>query len=113
VNLSSRSPVPALGRAGLRVLALVLVVCVAPVRGASSAGDETAAAAPKVLRYAMRVAETGFDPAQISDLYSSTLAANMFDALYEYEFLARPVRIRPNTATALPEASRIGAHIVD
>jgi len=105
VNLSSRSPVPALGRAGLRVLALVLVVCVAPVRGASSAGDEAAAAAPKVLRYAMRVAETGFDPAQISDLYSSTLAANMFDALYEYEFLARPVRIRPNTATALPEAS--------
>ena len=48
----------------------------------------------KVLRYAMRIAETGFDPAQISDLYSSTLAANMFDALYEYEFLARPVRLR-------------------
>ena len=53
----------------------------------------------------MRVAETGFDPAQISDLYSSTLAANIFDALYEYDFLARPVRLRPNTAAALPEAS--------
>ena len=53
----------------------------------------------------MRVAETGFDPAQISDLYSSTLAANMFDALYEYEFLARPVRLRPRTAAAMPEAS--------
>jgi ABC-type transport system substrate-binding protein len=59
----------------------------------------------KVFRYAIRVAETGFDPAQISDLYSRTLAANVFDSLYEYEFLARPVRIRPNTATALPEAS--------
>jgi ABC-type transport system substrate-binding protein len=64
-----------------------------------------AATPPKVLRYAIRVAETGFDPAQISDLYSSTMAANMFDSLYEYEFLARPVRLRPNTATALPEAS--------
>jgi len=64
-----------------------------------------AAAPQKVLRYALRVAETGFDPAQISDLYSSTMAANIFDALYAYEFLARPVRIRPNTATALPEAS--------
>ncbi len=65
------------------------------------------AAAPpqKVLRYAIRAAETGFDPAQISDLYSSTMASNMFDALYAYEFLARPVRLRPNTATALPEAS--------
>ena len=59
----------------------------------------------KVLRYAMRVAETGFDPAQLTDLYSSVMASNMFDALYEYEFLARPVRLRPNTATSLPEAS--------
>jgi ABC-type transport system substrate-binding protein len=61
--------------------------------------------APKVLRYAMKVAETGFDPAQISDLYSSILVSNMFDALYEFEFLARPVRLRPNTAAAMPEAS--------
>ena len=58
-----------------------------------------------MLRYALRVAETGFDPAQISDLYSSTMAANIFDALYEYAFLARPVRLRPNTAAAMPEAS--------
>lgn len=59
----------------------------------------------KVLRYAMRVAETGFDPAQITDLYSATIVSNVFDALYEYEFLARPVRLRPNTAAAMPEAS--------
>ena len=104
VNLPARPPAPALRRAGLRVLALVLVASVLPVRGGSPA-DAAGAEVPKVLRYAMRVAETGFDPAQISDLYSSTLAANMFDALYEYEFLARPVRLRPNTATALPEAS--------
>ena len=73
-------------------------------RGAAGT-DAPLATGAKVLRYAMRVAETGFDPAQISDLYSSTMAANMFDALYEYEFLARPVRLRPNTAAALPEAS--------
>ena len=78
--------------------------------GASLAGVRAAAQAPaeparKVLRYAMRIAETGFDPAQISDLYSNTLAASMFDALYEYEFLARPVRIRPRTAAGMPEAS--------
>jgi ABC-type transport system substrate-binding protein len=98
-------PAPALGRAVLRVLVLALVAGVMPVRGAAPAASEAETVAPKVLRYAMRVAETGFDPAQISDLYSSTLAANIFDALYEYEFLARPVRLRPNTATALPEAS--------
>jgi ABC-type transport system substrate-binding protein len=80
-------------RAGVAALALLL--------SAASAAAEP----PKVLRYAIRIAETGFDPAQISDLYSRTLAANVFDALYAYEFLARPVRLRPNTATALPEAS--------
>ena len=50
-----------------------------------------AAHAEKVLRYAFLVAETGFDPAQISDLYSATLVSNMFDAPYATEFLARPV----------------------
>ena len=64
---------------------------------------ESAAAPQKVLRYAMRVAETGFDPAQVTDLYSNTLIANIFDAPYALEFLARPVRIRPNTAASMPE----------
>ena len=59
----------------------------------------------KVLRYAFPVAETGFDPAQISDLYSRTVAAAFFDAPLEYEFLARPVRARPATAAAMPEIS--------
>ncbi len=72
-----------------------------------AAAQAPAAAAPaaKVLRYAFKVAETGFDPAQISDLYSRTIAANIFEAPYQYEFLARPVRLRPSTALAMPEVS--------
>ena len=81
----------------------VRAACGAALMALAAAGH--AAEPAKVLRYAMRVAETGFDPAQLSDLYSSVMASNMFDALYEYEFLARPVRLRPNTATSLPEAS--------
>ena len=64
-----------------------------------------AATSQKVLRYAIRAAETGFDPAQISDLYSSLIASNIFDSLYQYEFLARPVRLRPSTAVGMPEGS--------
>ena len=60
---------------------------------------------PKVFRYAFRVAETTFDPASITDLYSAIIVANIFEAPYEYEFLARPVRLRPSTAAAMPEAS--------
>jgi len=66
------------------------------------------AAQPKVdktLRYAFPIAETSFDPAQITDLYSRTVASAIFDAPLEYEFLAQPVRMRPNAAAAMPEVS--------
>jgi ABC-type transport system substrate-binding protein len=59
----------------------------------------------KVLRYAFRVAETGFDPAQVNDLYSSTIIANIFDAPLTYDYLARPAKVVPNTAERLPEIS--------
>src|SRR6267142_3504791 len=63
------------------------------------------AAADKVLRYAFEVAETGFDPAQVNDLYSSNIIAHIFDPPYRLEYLARPYRVRPNTAVAMPEVS--------
>jgi ABC-type transport system substrate-binding protein len=59
----------------------------------------------KVFRYAMPVAETGFDPAQISDLYSATIAANIFESLLTYDYLARPAKLVPQTAAAMPEVS--------
>jgi ABC-type transport system substrate-binding protein len=72
-----------------------------------------AAQAPKkVLRYAFPVAETGFDPAQISDLYSRTVTANIFEAPLTYDFLARPARVKPQTAVTLPEISDDGTRFV-
>ncbi len=72
---------------------------------AAGAGLPAAAqpATPKVLRYAFRVAETGFDPVQVSDLYSLAVCSSMFDPLVELAFLARPYRLRPRTLVALPE----------
>ena len=54
----------------------------------------------KVLRYAFRVAETGFDPAQVNDFYSSSIIGNIFDAPLAYDFIARPTKIVLNTAEA-------------
>jgi ABC-type transport system substrate-binding protein len=81
---------------------------------ALACGSATAQApAPvKVLRYAFPVAETGFDPAQISDLYSRTVAANIFEAPLTYDFLARPAHVKPQTAAALPEISDDGKRFV-
>jgi ABC-type transport system substrate-binding protein len=59
----------------------------------------------KVLRYAFPIAETGFDPAQLTDLYSRIVTAHVFDGLYTYDHLARPFKIKPNTAAAMPEVS--------
>jgi len=75
---------------------------------AALAGIGTRAAeAPssKVLRYAFRVAETGFDPPQLSDLYSRILTAHIYEALYTYDPLARPAKIVPLIAEAMPEVS--------
>jgi len=64
-----------------------------------------AATEKRVLRYAFPVAETGFDTVKISDLYSRTVTSNIFEAMYRYDHLARPVQVRPLTAVDLPEVS--------
>lgn len=83
-------------------LPLVGVAATEPAASASSASTSTP---PKVLRYAFRVAETGFDPARVTDLYSRTLTAHIFEGLYTYDYLARPVKMKPHTAVAMPEIS--------
>jgi ABC-type transport system substrate-binding protein len=84
---------------------LWLLAAVLAVQTPASADDAARTPVTKVLRYAFPVAETGFDPAQVTDLYSNTVLAHIFEAPLEYEYLAQPVRMRPNTAAALPEIS--------
>jgi ABC-type transport system substrate-binding protein len=84
---------------------------------AGAAGMATLAAAPqaiaastdangrKVLRLAFQAAETSLDPAKIVDLYSRTVTPHIFEALYNYDYLARPAKIKPCLAEALPEHS--------
>jgi ABC-type transport system substrate-binding protein len=83
--------------------ALTPLAAAAPTARAQQARAQ--AELPKVLSYAFEVAETGFDPAQITDRYSRIVTAHIFESLYSYDHLARPYLIRPLTATALPEAS--------
>jgi ABC-type transport system substrate-binding protein len=59
----------------------------------------------KVLRLALPAAETGFDPVRTSDIYSAAVNGHIFEGLYGYDHLARPARIVPRLAAALPEAS--------
>ncbi len=79
-------------------------LAVGPVLAAPAA-DAATAAPRKVLNVAFRSAETSFDPSNISDLYSRTVTAHIFEALYGYDHLARPAKVRPLLAEALPEVA--------
>lgn len=74
--------------------------------------EGAAPASSKTLRVCFPIAETGFDPAQITDLYSRTITPHIFEGLYQYDHLARPARIRPRTAAALPQVSEDYRHFV-
>ncbi len=72
-----------------------------------AAGPESADApgGGNILHVPFLAAETGFDPAQVSDLYSRTVTAHIFEALFRYDLFAMPVKVRLLTAAALPEVS--------
>jgi oligopeptide transport system substrate-binding protein len=62
----------------------------------------------KVLRYVFIAAEAGFDPAIGRDLYSAHVTQSVFETLYTYDYLARPAKLIPLTAAAMPEVSADG-----
>src|SRR5213593_3955908 len=71
---------------------------------AASAQTKPAWADPaKTLRVAFPVAETGFDPQATSDLYSNHVQRAIFDTLYVFDYLARPYKLAPSAAAAMPE----------
>ncbi|HTQ00757.1 MAG TPA: ABC transporter substrate-binding protein [Casimicrobiaceae bacterium] len=62
----------------------------------------------KVVRDVFPVAETGFDPAAIHDLYSAGIIRAIFETLYTYDYLARPAKLVPQLAAGMPDVSADG-----
>src|SRR5215212_5672868 len=62
----------------------------------------------KVVRHVFPVAETGFDPQAVHDLYSGTVVQAIFETLLTYDYLARPSKLIPLTAEALPQITDDG-----
>jgi len=54
------------------------------------------------VRVAFPIAETSFDPAFASDAASDSIIANVFDAMLDYDFLARPAKLVPRALETLP-----------
>ena len=75
---------------------------------AAASLESAAADMRKVVRTAFKSAESKLDPQAESDEASGTINDHIFDALLEYDFLARPAKLRPRTAVALPEVNADG-----
>src|SRR6476661_1041852 len=56
----------------------------------------------KTLRVALSIAETTFDPAFASDAASDDIIGAIFDAMLDYDYLARPVKLIPRALESLP-----------
>ena len=82
-------------------LVLALLGAVAPAAWAQPVAGKT-------LRVAFPIAETGFDPQAVGDAYSNYVNRAIFDPLYRYDYLARPYKLIPNTATGMPVISADG-----
>jgi ABC-type transport system substrate-binding protein len=83
------------------------VIAVAAVFALSPAPAFAQADMNKVLRVALPWADGGYDP-QAADFFSNAVTRVIFDPLYTYDHLTRPMKLVPNTAVALPDISPDG-----
>jgi ABC-type transport system substrate-binding protein len=81
----------------------VLVACIALPSVAAEWADPA-----KVLRIAFPTDVSGLDPAGTQETYANAVEGRIFDALYVWDYLARPYRFVPSIATGMPEISADG-----
>ena len=70
--------------------------------GVSAVSPLAATDGKKVVRLNFPVAESGFDPATVHDLYSSIIVDGIFDTVLTYDYLAQPAKIVPKLAGEMP-----------
>jgi oligopeptide transport system substrate-binding protein len=92
-------------------LAVATTVAVAASIGVAPAPAH-AADAPATLHVAYPSAETSFDPQWASDAASDGIIANVYEAMLDYDYLARPVKLVPRTLEAMPAVQDAGATYV-
>ena len=85
------------------VTAWLLALAGGAAMTAAAAPVPARAGAQHVLHAFLSTGETGLDPAVASDLASLSLLENLFDPLLRYDYLARPVKLQPNTLSAMPK----------
>jgi ABC-type transport system substrate-binding protein len=89
------------------MIAFAAIVALVATIGSGYAADPG-----KTLHVAFPTAETSFDPQFASDAVSDGIIANIYEAMLEYDYLARPVKLVPRTLEAMPLVQDNGATFV-
>ncbi len=88
-------------RVWFQVAVIALLIALSMLPTAASAQPDP----KKILRYSFEISETTLDPQKISDVYSNIVVDSIFDAPLRYDYLARPMKLVPNTLAAMPTIS--------
>ncbi|HWX03460.1 ABC transporter substrate-binding protein [Collimonas sp.] len=82
----------------------MLISCIAGAAFPAQTGNNPADPS-KVVRVALEAPDDGFDMVRTYNAYSSWVSEAIFERLLTYDYLARPSKLVPGTAEAMPEIS--------
>jgi ABC-type transport system substrate-binding protein len=88
--------------AGTAIATLASVAALAP--GCAFAKADPA----KVIRQSLEAADDGFDTQKTANLYTTWIGEAIYDSLLTYDYLARPAKLMPGAAEAMPTVSEDG-----
>jgi ABC-type transport system substrate-binding protein len=89
-------------KASLSLTVVLLFSVLTTISCTHKADDENA------LHIPMKVNIKGLDPANSNDLYVAQVISTVYETLYHYQYLKRPIEVEPSLATTMPEISKDG-----
>ena len=96
-------------RLGFKKILIGQILVIAVFAGSVGAAAGANPADPsKVIRMGFEAADDGFDMVRTANFYSGWVSEVIYETLLTYDYLARPAKLVPQTAEAMPEISADG-----
>ena len=92
----------------LRRARIIGITAFAAVCGILSQSAQAAADPKKILRTTIEAQDAGFDPALTANYYSGKIMEAVGESLLSYDYLARPSKVIPLVAEAMPQVEDDG-----
>jgi ABC-type transport system substrate-binding protein len=93
-------------------IAPILFTCVIAGAAFSVQASNNPADPSKIMHIALEAADDGFDLVRTYNAYSNWVSEAIFERLLTYDYLARPAKLVPGTAEAMPEVGDGGKSYV-